>query len=348
MSDKLNKFLVVIFLTLLIWAWAYMSIKQSHSFTGTLEVLPSTDPSLLVTLTLQKSNPQTKIPLTSLNFTGAPSRISDLRNRYNRPPANENREQLDFYYDPQEHKGIPGEYPLDILGYLQNNSKVHELALTLESCTPSQATVKIEQLVEKELPIQCVDKDGLPLKGANPDPPFVRIFVRKGYNDSATVVLTPQQIETARQQKPVSVRPYVNLGVAGATRESANQVNVTLQSEMLLQPRAFQTTKPIGIIMSQELQNTYKVTILNDEELRKTTTIYATDEAFRAYESVAYPLYITVKDSDVVDLAEIAPKMVYYNFPQEYVKAGQIEQDETKLPRSAVIKIEPLSPVLTP
>jgi len=141
----------------------------------------------------------------------------------------------------------------------------------------------------------------------------------------------------------------VDLGVAKVVRKSTEPVEVTLQSELLLQPRAFQTTKPVGIFMSPKLQNAYKVTIVNDEELRKTTTIYATDEAFRAYENVAYPLYIVIKDSDVnTDLSEVPPKMVFYNFPPEYVKSGQIAEDETKLPRSATIKIEPLNPVLTP
>ncbi|MHC4856717.1 MAG: hypothetical protein ACYTBY_02735, partial [Planctomycetota bacterium] len=124
----------------------------------------------------------------------------------------------------------------------------------------------------------------------------------------------------------------------------AEPVEVVLQSETLLKPRTFKTTKPIGVFMSQELQNAYKVAILNDEKVRETMSIYATDEAFRAYESVAYPLYIVIKDSDVVDLSEIPPKTIFYNFPHEYVKSGQIEQDATKLPRTAEITIEPLNP----
>jgi hypothetical protein len=171
--------------------------------------------------------------------------------------------------------------------------------------------------------------------------------VRKGYTGSATVTLTQQQIENARKQ-PVMAIPYVNLGVAGVIRKSAEPVEVVLQSETLLKPRTFKTTKPIGVFMSPELQNAYKVTILNDEKVRETMSIYATDEAFRAYESVAYPLYIVIKDSDVVDLSEIPPKTILYNFPHEYVKSGQIEQDATKLSRTAEIKIEPLNPVLTP
>ncbi len=347
MSDKLNKFLVVIFLTLLIWAWAYMSQEEPRSFTGTLEISSSTDPSLLV-MFLVESSPKTKVSLTSLNFKGAPSRISELSKRYNLPLSHKNKEGLDFYYDPQEQGRTEGAYTLDLLEYLQKSSKVRELALTLESCTPPQADVKIEPLEEKKLTIQCLDENGLLIKEAEITPAFANIYVRKGYDGKASVTLTQQQIENARKQPVMVAPPYVELGVAGVIRKSNEPVEVVLQSETLLKPRAFQTTKPIGIFMSPKLQNTYKITILNADELRKTTTIYATDEAFRAYENVAYPLYIIVKDSDVVDLSEIPPKTIFYNFPPEYVKSGQIEPDETKLPRSAEIKIEPLNPVLTP
>ncbi len=348
MSDILKKLLVVISLTLLIWAWAYMSQEKSLSRPGSLEVAPATDSDLLVTFSFKGSLPQTKIPLTTLNLKGAPSRLSELLKRYNLPPASQNKERLDFYYDPQEQERAEGTYTLELLEYLQKSSKIQELALTLESCAPPRVDVKIEPLVEKKLPIQCLDENGSLIKEAVITPAFANIYVRKGYNALATVSLTRQQIETARQQQPVSVKPYVDMGIKGVIRESAEPVEVILQSETLRKPRAFQTPKPIGIFMSQEIQNTYKVTILNDEELRKTTTIYATDEAFRAYESVAYPLYIVIKDSDVIDLPEIPPKTVQFNFPSEYIKSGHIRQDETKLPRSATIKIEPLNPVLTP
>jgi len=348
MSDKLSKFLVVIFLTLLVWTWAFMSLARPLSRSGSLEVASTANPSLLVTFSLSGTTSQATIPLTSLNFKGAPSKISDLRKRYSLPVSNQNKERLDFYYDPAEQGRTGGSYTLELLEYLQKSSKIQELALTLESCTPSQVDVKIEPLEEKKLPIQCLDENGSLIKEAVITPAFANIYVRKGYNASATVSLTQQQVENARKQ-PIEATPYVELGVAGVIRESVEPVEVVLQSETLLKPRAFQTTKPIGIFMSPELQNAYKVTILNDEELRKTTTIYATDEAFRAYENVAYPLYITVKDSDVnTDLSEIPPIRVFYNFPPEYIKSGQIEQDETKLPRSANIKIEPLNPVLTP
>ncbi|MHC4468729.1 MAG: hypothetical protein ACYSUZ_05070, partial [Planctomycetota bacterium] len=191
-----------------------MSLAQSETFTGTLAVSPSADPGLLVTLTLPNSSPQTEIPLTALNFKGAPSRISDLSKRNNRPLNDQSRERLDFYYDPQENDGAEGPHTLNLLRYLQDkeNSKIHELALTLESCTPPQVTATIEQLEKKELPIQCLDENSSLIKEAVITPSFANIYVRKGYNGKASISLTQQQIENARKQ-PITATPYVELGV---------------------------------------------------------------------------------------------------------------------------------------
>lgn len=339
----MNKFLVVVFLTLLIWAWAFMSKATERSFVGTLAVSPSMDPGLLVTFSQDDNSiPQTEISLKSLNFEGAPSKLSDLQKRYALPLDDPDVERLNFYYDPAERTGGP----LNILDYLQNDIKIQELALALKSCIPSQVTVNIEQLEETELPVQCVNKDNAPLK-ASADPATVKIYVRKGYPvESATVVLTPQLIEAAQKQ-PVSVTPYVELGVAGIKRKAANPVQITLKTEEQLKPNAFKTQKPIGIIMSELLQSKYKVTILNDSEIRDTTTIFASDEAYRAYLDVTYPILIEIKESDV-NLPQIPPKKIIYNFPPEYVRSGEIRLDDTRIARTANIKIEQINPSPTP
>ncbi|MCI0499648.1 MAG: hypothetical protein L0Y36_08215 [Planctomycetales bacterium] len=346
MNEKIRTFLGVVFLTLLIWAWAYLSQEDKRSFTGTLSISPATDPGLLVTFTGKDRTPQTRITLTSLNLKGAPSKISDLLKRFNLPQTDPAKERLDFLYNPLEAGQTAGTYTLDILEYIRKNRKMQELALTLESCSPEQVEVNIEPLEEKKLPVQCLDENGLPIKGAVIEPAFVTIYVRKGYNDPATVTFSPLQKEAARTE-PVTVTPSVALGVAKLTRESKEPVKVVLQSEELLKSWFFQTTKPIGIVMSQTLQNRYRVTIQNEIEVRTSTPVLATEEAFRAYENVTYPLLIEILDRDAV-LPEIPPKRVIYNFPPEFVKRGEIGLDETKIPRTAVIKLEPINPLMVP
>lgn len=342
MSDKLNKFLVVIFLTILIWTWAFLSKAKDRSFIGSLAVSPGTDPSLLVTFSDENGAFLTEIPLTSLNFLGAPTKLTDLQKRYNLPLDNPDKERLDFYYEPADRTESSSQ--LKILDYLQKDIKIQNLTLSLDTCNPSEVTVNVEQLVEQELPVQCVNKDNAPQK-ASVDPAVVKIFVRKGYPvESATVMLTPQLMEAA-QKGPVEVTPYVDLGIAKTKRWAPHPVQVTLKTEEQLQLKSFPIQKPIGIIMSEQMQSKYKVTILNDTEIRSITTIYATDEAYRAYLDVAYPILIEIKESEAT-LPQIPPKKIIYNFPPEYVRSGEIRLDEGKLPKTANIKIELISPSL--
>ena len=342
MSDKLNKFLGVVFLTLLVWAWAFMSLKEPLTRSGSLKVALASNSSLLVTFTLGENNPQTEIPLTSLNFTGAPSKISKLKSRYNLLLGDLNKERLDFYYDPAEQGRTEGTYALELLDYLQESSKVQELALTLESCTPKRVDVKIEELVEKELPIQCVDKDGLPVDGANPVPGVVKIFVRKAYNESATVVLSPQLMELARKQ-PVEATAYVELGVAGVRRESQTPVKIELQSEERLKPHNFQPTS-FRFVMSPEIASNYEVELVN-ETFTGTTNFMATDEAMDAYKKMQYHIRIEIRDGDEL-LSEIPPRPVIYNFPPDHFKNGDIDIVEVTVPKTATFKLIPLNPEL--
>lgn len=347
MNDKLNKFLVVVFLTILIWTWAFMSKEKEESLPGVLKVSPGSNPSLLVTFSLNDNSlPQTEIPLTSLNFKGAPSKLSDLQKRFTLPLDDPKVERLDFFYDPAEYKKTAGSYTLRILDYLQGNPKIQELALSLESCTPSEVTVNIESLTEKELQVECVNKNGAQIPGAVPNPAFVKIYVRNGYEGPATVELSPQLIDAARK-RPIPATPFVKLNAAGMKREAAEPVQITLKTESQLKPNSFITNKPIGIIMSQELRERFKVTIVNETKARETTTIYATAEAFKAYENMTYPLQIEIRDSDTANLSQVPSKTVIYNFPPEYVKKGEIEEPE-QLPRKVDIKIEPINPPPAP
>ncbi|MDH4203532.1 MAG: hypothetical protein OEV87_11655 [Phycisphaerae bacterium] len=343
MSDKLNKFLVVVFLTLLIWTWAFMSKAKEHSFTGTLAVSPGTDPSLLVTFFLNDSStPLTEVPLKSLNFVGAPSKLSDLQKRYILPPDDPDVERLNFYYDSSERP--EGPYTLKILDHLQNNIKIQELALSLESCTPSEVTVNIEQLVEKELPVACVDKFGVTVDGAVSNPAFVKIYVKNGYNGPATVELSPQLIETAKKG-PIPATPFVKLNVAGVKREAAGPVQITVQSEQRLKQFNLQPTT-YGFIMGPKIASDYKVE-LTGETFTGTTSFIATEEAWEAYKKMRLSILIEIRPGDEL-LSEIPPRPVIYNFPPEYFKNGDIDAVEVAVPKTATFKLIPINPSPTP
>jgi hypothetical protein len=333
MSDTLKKLLVVVSLTLLIWAWAYMSQEKPGEFIGTLQVADSTDPSLLVTFSLAGSRPQTKIPLTSITLKGAPSKLSELQKRH--------QLSLDFYYDPTEEGHTEGVYALKLLDYLQESTKIQELGLTLESCTPLEVTVTVEKLIEKELPIECRNENGSLITDVEITPDaFAKIYVRKGDNDPAIVKLTQQQIETARKQ-PVEVTPSVKLGEAGVERKAANPVQVRLRSEERLKPHTFQPTS-FRFVMSPKIADGYKIELV-DETFTDSTSFMATDEAMDAYKKMPYHILIEIRDEDS-SLTEILPRPVIYNFPPKDFKNGDIDIVEIPIPKTATFKLTPINP----
>ncbi|MCE5186023.1 MAG: hypothetical protein LLF76_07860 [Planctomycetaceae bacterium] len=341
MSGKLSKYLAVIFLTLLIWWWAFSLQLQPVSLTGTLEKLPTADPSLLVTFTGPSTNaPQRLIVLRALNFRGAPSKIAELRQRMRLPQNNPNRERLNFYYTPQE----PGTYVLDVPDYLQKTTKMAELALTLESCEPSQVTVNVERLEEKRLSVQVVDENGL-IRGANAEPAWVNVYVRPSYNEPAIVKLSAQQLQTARE-RPITVKPYVDMGVAGIVRDAEESVTVTLQSVQLLQSKPFQP-QTIGFIISPELAGKYSIQLANEADLKSRVQLRVSEAAFAEYQKRAYHLLIEVRPGDE-RLPEIPPRPVIYNFPREYVAKGEIELVESTTEKTAVFKLVPVNPAQIP
>lgn len=343
MSGKLSKFLAVVFLTVLIWWWAYTSQEQTDTLTGTLEKSPTADTSLLVTFIRKNSStPVRQVVLEVLNFKGAPSKIADLRKRVRLPQNDPEKERLNFYYMPVE----PGTYTLDLRDYLQKSPKMREFALTLESIEPSQVLVNVDKLVEKRVPVQVVDENGMKVPGSpTVEPAWVNVYVRPNYSGPAVVKLSAAQIQTARE-RALTVKPYVDMGVAGIIRESDEPVQVTIQNAQLLDSQPFQNPT-IGFIMSPELAGKYQVELLNEAALKSTVQIRASAAARAEFQRQTYHLLIEVRPGDA-RLAEIPPRPVIYNFPREYVRKGEIELVETTAEKTAQFKLIPMNPPAVP
>ncbi|MHC4551968.1 MAG: hypothetical protein ACYSUT_04265 [Planctomycetota bacterium] len=328
MSDKVTKILIVIFLTLLIWAWAFLAQEQEETFHGSLELSQQTDPSLLVSFSAAGIEYGSSIPL-KLNFVGTPDKIAELAKRAKLTAQDDpDHEQLDYPYNPADDGFTETKiYTLDLLRFLQDHSKTKQLALTLQSCEIAdrpieQIDVNVEVLEKKECTIRCLDENDVRVPEAMMDPPTIEMYVRKDAPAEATVRLSAEQMDRARTES-VFVKPSVMLGTAGR-RSAVDTVAVSLPQLSDLNSQPFQTTLPIGIVMSQKLQNEYSVVIEEPSIVRSAIQILATDEAFAAYQSVPFPLLIEVRDSDASS-EMIPPKTVIYNFPTEYVRSGEIK-----------------------
>lgn len=353
MSDKLSKFLAVVCLTLLIWVWAFLSQEEEKTFSGSLEVSPASDRSLLVTFWVDGEDLGQKVNL-ELKFKGPPTKLTELsRQTELASPENPLKDRLTFYYNPRDFNHTETQfYPLNLLDFLQESSQTKGLALTLESCSVNQKPVKqievhIEVLVKKQLTVECLGETGLPIKTAIAEPAKVEMYVRQNYNGAAYVEMTAQQVDLAQQQRrPIRVRPYVEMGT-DERRLALQEVTVTIPKDTLaLQPRVFQPQpQNIGFVFSNNLEGKYIAQIDSESESKlRTIHLRATDEAYQAYKNMRYPILIEIRDEDVLDLTKgIPPKEIIYNFPQEYVAKQAIELGDPRPPKTAVIKLIPVT-----
>lgn len=333
MSSRLTKFIAVVFLTLLIWAWAYLSLEREVSFWGSIEVAPATGPEYQVAF----KGGETAYPI-KLTFKGAPSKVAEMERRYlaAAAAADPQHERLVFYYQPQDFSHTrTGTYSIDLLEFVRNTPAYRAMALTLEACEPQRIDVDVEMLVEKPLVVQCLDESGMPLKAADVKPGQVPMFVRADYTGPAYITLSNQQIEAARKN-PISQRPYVNLGPTGPRRIAKEDVKIELPATEQLDEYPFQP-QSIGFVFSRNTIGKFRVQIENDSDLR-TVQIRATEEALEAYRKMRYHLLVEIRDEDAA-MSEIPPREVIFNFPPEFVRSGQIE---AVAPKTAIIKLLPL------
>jgi hypothetical protein len=179
-------------------------------------------------------------------------------------------------------------------------------------------TVQVRRLVQRPLPVECLDENGAPLK-ANVEPATVNAYVPDGVV-AARVRLSPNEQAQARTSAIQKI-PYVEL-TPGQRRDVSTKVTVALApEEVVLAEHPVQAV--LGFCFSPNLQGTYRVILENEAELA-TVLVRATTEAWQAYEKQPFHIFLYVLDSDR-QATDVITRPVVFNFPQEYVRKGQIE-----------------------
>lgn len=327
MADKIKKYAIVVFLTFLVWAWAFNDLEKTETRSATLTIAKNPDSDIFVTF-----DRQTPVEM-DLDFKGTPAKIDDLVNR-----IDATLEDLKFVFNPEnEKKDSP--YTLDILAFLHDSSKVRKLELEVLDSSVRFVQVKVEKLVKKPLKIKCVDEDGRVIRAKTIDPSTVDIYVRKDYTGDATVVLSPRDVTAAKKDYVIRV-PFVTLSPS----EKREGVPVKIELPSIDLPSKGIQTKRIGYSFGKNLMGRYKIVLENEDKLTSTIMLKATRVAYDAYDNMPIQIIIQALDSDETN-TETITRDVIYNFPAEEVANGHIWLADGK-PKQAEFKLVkiPLAP----
>jgi hypothetical protein len=333
MADILKKLAAVVFLTMLIWAWAYLALEETMPpQTGTLDISPGIRQDLFVSFENQPAPVSLK-----LTIKGPTRKIAELKKRLHASNIAPNKERLDFLYDPaSQGHSTPGSHVLKVVEFLNESDKLKDMAVTVESCEPAIINVKVEELTKKRLTIQCLDEHNALLADASIEPASIEMFARGNWTGTATVILSEAAIVKSRKE-PVTEIPFIELS-PGKRQYYKDTVDIKLPStETLL------TESPInlnlGYIFSKGLQGKYKVALTN-EGLFRTRGFRGTAAAIDAYRKMEFHVLIEVQDRDASIEGEITrpPK---YNFPAAYFRNGEIELAGPS--DDAIFKLVPVS-----
>lgn len=315
-KPKLSKISIVVFLTILIWVWADLAQDERMSLSGyvTITVARPNDPTVWVSFEGADSTLRPSATIDAIDLKGPASRVAEVERMKKKGELT-----LDLFASPEEEGWMEaGPRTFDVLNFLKQSAEIRQLGLTVESCEPRTVAVEVRRLVERPLPVRCIDENGAPLR-ADIEPATVDAYVPDGVV-AAQVRLSANELIQARISA-IQKTPYVEL-TPGQRRELATKVTVSMAPEEVeLAEHPVQAV--LGVCFSPNLQGTYRVNIENEAELA-TVLVRATTEAWQAYERQPFHIFLYVLDSDR-QATDVITRPVVFNFPQEYVRNGQIE-----------------------
>lgn len=328
---KYSKIAVVIFLTVLIWVWADLALDETLPEKSAVVVVDeSVDPKLWIRFG-QSSSADVRITI-----SGPHTAVTNLDRELRK-----GLKTLEFVFNAvQEDMDKPGTHSLKLLDFLRKDRELRRRGLKVETCDPNELTVNVEELVKKTLTVECVDESGNNLKSNSIEPSKIDAFVRENSRLTAKVELTKTEIQQARET-PIKKYPRYELE-SDYIRESTTAVIVKLAPEV--DPLKIQRIEDvtIGIDMSPTLWAQYYPVITNmDELLGNPINVRATDEAKQVYENQQRPhMTLFIFESDIKQGQEDYHKAVHYNFPEKYIRTGEIELNQE--PAMADFKLIPL------
>lgn len=314
---KVNKVLLVAFITVLIWVWADLALEEKAEGIAaviTVKEMPSQD----IWATLDS---KTSIEV-RMTISGPHARIAELR-RQMRPGG----EPLSFLFDARQQGYTQAvSRSIDLVQFLQGQEELKTRGLDVVAVDPQTAEVSVVALEPKPVRVKLLDNNGLEIPDYEKiDPDQITIPVPSSWTGDklvAYVQLGPTSLATARQ-KPVERTPYIELA-PGIKKDADKNVMIKLRADQPLKPKTISPV--IGYAFSANLQGQYRVDI-NEDDLAKAMnglSYSATDAAESSYKAMPYQLLLMVEEKDKAATGLITRRLAY-NFPLDSVEKDEIK-----------------------
>ena len=330
---KFSKITVVLFLTVLIWVWTDLALNETYDVSGGTIVLTESSPQLWISFDGERS-----IDVNSILLKGPASKITNIRRKIENHSLN-----LLFPLDAEKEGLVSSGEPLILQSFLQRSAQFQDSGLIIESSDPAEITIRVVELTEKSLGVECYDENGDFLTVESiVDPATVNALVPDAWppGDKARVVLTRSEIDQAKK-KPIRKKAHITLA-DGQMRESRTTVEIKIRPEEERLKSFPDITATIGYCFSENLLGRYTVELLNQPEvIGEPIKIRATSEAKAKYEQQdEYKMTLYIYDRDEAKGREAQSRIVHYNFHEEDVRNGDIALDQA--PVTARFRLIPI------
>ncbi|MBN2183646.1 MAG: hypothetical protein JW715_17185 [Sedimentisphaerales bacterium] len=317
---KLSKMAVVVFLTALIWIWADLALDEEFQIPRITINMGRSRPTVWVSF-----GGETSVDVNNIRLKGPASKIRIAKQVISNDP-----QKLEFTLDAEQY-GITKSGKLEVPDFLKKTDWIQELNLKVESCEPNIVDVNFVELVPRDLEVRCFyEADGRACTPESIVPDKISMYVPSSWMGEslvARVVLTRADIDSARSLGVVK-KPFIELATGQPYRYAEKSVRIKMSPEEDLREVRNVENPTLGICDSYSLnmQGRYKVEVLNLADVLN-ITVRATPAALKAYEDKWFKVILEIKDSDINTEGgqEVQRRVVSYNFPDEYIKSGEIE-----------------------
>ena len=155
---------------------------------------------------------------------------------------------------------------------------------------------------------------------------------------TATVRLLPDELNRAKNA-PVEKTPYIEL-VPGQHRDLSTKVKVTLApaEKSLIDGRV---PAVLNFCFSQNTQGKYRVVLEDDDPTKLAAVmVQATRTPCDQYTKTTPQMILYIRDEDRQPPEPVITREVVFNFPLEFVQAGEIRANQT--PPTVRFRLEPI------